>query len=141
MIVLSGKIRLRLATAGACIVLALGLLLPTVKLLLPEPTTCGMACCLESGECCCLARWALTDEHGHEEQTISSLTEWRNGCLPNCAAGPSASPIFTPKSDRTLAQYVVPRLLQKRHYGWRIVRAASQRRASFSPRAPPSLFL
>lgn len=141
MILSRGKIRLRLAAAGACVALMLGLLLPTVKLLLPEPVTCGMACCLDSGECCCLVAWSEADEHGHEELTISSQMEMRNGCPPNCAAAPSASPIFTPKSDRAFAHYFVPRLLQKRQYGWRIVHVACQVRASFSPRAPPALFL
>lgn len=141
MIAICGKIRIQLAVAGACVALLFGLLVPTVKLLAPEPVTCGMACCLDSGECCCMTRWTEEDERDHEEPTIASRSELIRGCPPNCAITPSASPTFVPKSDRNFALYLIPRFLNERSHELRILLAARQRRASSSPRAPPCLFL
>lgn len=138
MMTAQGKIWRQLLVAGAGLALVFALLLPTVKLLLPEPVTCGMACCLSSGDCCCLSRWEEADGHGHKETTIASQPEVLKGCPPNCATAPSVSPGLVLKSGGVLAYDVRLKLLNLHPHEWRIAIAAGQDVSPSSPRGPPS---
>jgi hypothetical protein len=53
MIPLRSQTGLRLRAALAALLLLVGAIDPTAKLLAPEPVTCGMACCEASGVCYC----------------------------------------------------------------------------------------
>lgn len=116
---------------------------PAVRLMLPEPVTCGMACCLSSGDCCCLGGWTAEadDAHGHQETTIASQPEALAGCPPNCATAPSVSPGLVLKSGGVIAYDVRLKLLNIRPHEWRIAIAADQDVSPSSPRGPPSLLL
>lgn len=53
---------------------------------MPEPVTCGMVCCEESGECCCfLSRQAHQHEDDDSDQE-ETLLAFRKGCSSDCAA-------------------------------------------------------
>jgi hypothetical protein len=77
-----------------------GWLTVPASLLAPEPITCGMVCCEESGECCCfISRQAHRHEEG-DEHDETQLVAFQKGCSSECAVAPSHSPLtFQHKSS------------------------------------------
>ena len=68
-----------------------GWLTVPLALVLPEPVTCGMECCEESGECCCfLMRQALRPE-GDETDNEPQLVALGKSCELNCATPPTSN--------------------------------------------------
>jgi hypothetical protein len=108
-----------------------------VLLTVPEPITCGMVCCEESGECCCfISRQAHQHEVG-DEHDEAQLATFQKGCSSDCAVAPSPSPLtFHHKSfssllrTESLAQNQLPayQLSQKDR---------SELSRKSAPRAPP----
>lgn len=80
-----------------------GWLAAPLSLALPEPITCGMVCCEESGECCCfLSRQA----HQHSESDDEAqFIAFRKSCPANWATPPSFS-------NHTFPQKLLPSLLR-----------------------------
>lgn len=122
------------------LVLLLGALAPAARLLLPAPVTCGMACCLESGECCCLARFEGAHADEHDVATVLKQAELTKGCAPNCATSPVTSSSFLPKAERACT-FNFARVFssQRPHEQPRRLLAHFPLNAA-SPRAPPLLF-
>lgn len=108
-----------------------------LSLVSPEPITCGMECCEESGECCCfLSRQAMTHEEGDTEQE-AQLASFQKGCQSNCASPPSFS-------THALAQKKLPSLLRLEliaHNEPHTHQASNRSRLELcrksAPRAPP----
>jgi hypothetical protein len=128
---------MRLAATIVGIMLMLALLLPTVKLLLPEPITCGMEHCLESGECCCAAHWADLRRQG--ETTIGSQEALTRSCPPNCAAPPTTSPGISLKSEFAAAPSFFLQTPHDRPHEGRIIPLSNYAATQSSPRSPPHL--
>jgi len=76
-----------------------GWLIVPLTLAAPEPITCGMVCCEESGECCCfVSRQAHYHDDGDTDEE-SRLIAFRQGCQSNCTTPPSVSShTFQPKT-------------------------------------------
>jgi hypothetical protein len=145
-----GKLNRQSGTAwrATFVLLALlfGALTPAVKLVLPEPITCGMACCLESGECCCLTQFDGEHRDGHEavghaEEAVLKQAALTSGCLPNCATAPAASPTFLLKAERASAFNFTRTLSSQRPHEQQCPTLAHFPFNPASPRAPPPLFI
>jgi hypothetical protein len=116
-----------------------GWLAVPVSLLVPEPITCGMMCCEESGECCC---FISRQEHQHEasqNNQDAQLLAWRKECPSPCATQPSHSlQLFTSKALPQVVWHIwadeADRLTHRtpRRHRFTLNRASA-------PRAPPLL--
>lgn len=92
-----------------------GWLTVPVSLLAPEPITCGMVCCEESGECCCfISRQAHQHEDG-DEHDEAYLVAFQKSCSSDCATPPSFSNFASQQKTSTsplrieaLAQHPLP---------------------------------
>lgn len=107
-----------------------------LRLALPEPMECEKACCLDSGECCCL----LAFEDQHDEHAPPAFKRFRSECADGCAATISTKlPSFTLRLDRKPAALTHSQPLPRFSFGVPDI-------LSFllvcdkSPRAPPQLF-
>lgn len=91
------------AIALLCLFIS-GTLATPVSLVLPEPVTCGMECCEDSGECCCFIsrqmQAHLEGDAGDEPQLAAAS----KGCESNCATPPSSS-------NLSLAQKAIPTIV------------------------------
>lgn len=125
------------AALALLLILLGGWLAVPVSWAMPEPITCGMVCCEESGECCCfLARQAHQHEDGDGEDD-ARLLAFRKSCPSDCA---------TPSVSRNVVQDVKP-LASLLRWDWNArdelpvlqtiypLRLVQYRRAA--PRAPP----
>ena len=132
------------------------------RLMLPDPVTCGMSCCLDNGACCCFemrtaARLGIPDtgahNHGDEDvaatERASSPDEAPTGtlaatltssCPPQCAKLPSLpvlSLVKTAPPEYALAVEATPTGdLRAPHFPRDALPAEI-----YSPRAPPSFLL
>jgi hypothetical protein len=93
----------RLPALVLLLILLSGWLAQPLTLAAPEPITCGMVCCEESGECCCfLSRQAHEHEEG-DEHDEAQFVAFQKGCAPDCATPPSSSQLtFQQKSSSSL---------------------------------------
>jgi hypothetical protein len=126
----------RQAVSAAVLSFALlcGAVMPTIKLALPEPVSCGMDCCLEEGVCCCLL--AFTEQHD-DEKPVLAQAELSNACPPHCATAPSASPTLTPKAERQRPYDFLSEIVLNRPHESQQRTIANLSCSSARPRAPP----
>jgi len=84
-------IRKNAPTLALLLIFLGGWLAVQVSFAMPEPITCGMICCEESGECCC---FLSRQEHQHEESDAdegASFQAFQKRCPSNCATQPAAN--------------------------------------------------
>ncbi len=76
MVTTETKIITGLRVLLALLALLLNSVAPAVKMMLPPPVTCGMACCLESGVCYCHSKsHSHSGEESHEHSKSDESTE------------------------------------------------------------------
>lgn len=123
------------------VALLLALLAPVGKLLLPVQVTCGMACCLTSGECCCLTPFEDGHEGEHGVEAVLKQAALSNSCAPNCATSPAVSPTILLKAERANGFSLARTFIPGRQYGSQRRWLLDGLRTAASPRAPPLLFV
>lgn len=116
-------------------------LTPALKLVFPEQITCGMECCLESGECCCLVEFDENYAGQHQDEPAFIQAELTKGCPAHCATSPSSSPSFLVKADRTCGLHFLPTDIHNRPHEQRLTVRLQSILISIAPRAPPSFLL
>jgi hypothetical protein len=132
------------------------------RLMLPDPVTCGMSCCLDNGACCCFemrtaARLGIPDAGAHQHhdedaaaaEVATSAVKTPTGtlaatltssCPPQCAKLPSLpvlSLFKTTTPEYALAVEATPAGRQRAPHFPRDALPVE----IYSPRAPPSSFL
>jgi hypothetical protein len=70
---------------AAVLVFVLGWMAPAITLVSPEPITCGMSCCEESGTCCCFAKRRAHSHADGEEDHTPQITTIGSKCQQDCA--------------------------------------------------------
>ncbi len=126
-----------------------------VEHLLPEPVTCGMACCLESGVCYCSSRSharSKEETHRHSEDKASTadpddslateITAVSSSCPAQCAEVPTGFQKKTSLVKERISECAFFTNIRQLIYA----RAPHFARDALldslsSPRAPPSLSL
>jgi hypothetical protein len=155
MILIPSASGMKLRAALALLLLLCGGFAPTVKLLLPEPITCGMSCCETSGVCCCaVARpasffnWAEEHDHAESEAApgdvdppleIQAANSIRTSCPPQCAqlpAGFAKSAIAKSRAPQWTPAIITARLI---YAGLPHFVPGGLTNESSAPRAPPAL--
>ena len=132
--------RIRLQALVLLLVLLAGGIAAPVSSAAIAHVSCGMECCQESGECCCLAlRLAINDIDVGSADDLR-IEAWQKQCGSNCA---TAAAGYSNEATPARATSIVPRLvLEETNF-------RSQRltviydfldRCQSSPRAPPSRF-
>jgi hypothetical protein len=131
----SGKLRLR--TAGAILALLLGWFSAPLSLAAYEPDVCSMACCVESGYCCCAARHGQVEGQLPSELAEIIAPQIFSPCPSGCATPAISSQVFSrhaPRAGSHDLNFAAPR----EPLPGEIVRLSnSLRLGSSSPRAPP----
>ncbi len=138
------KQKQRVRTIAIGLTLLFALLTPSLRFVLSEPLTCGMECCLESGECCCLVRLKsehFSEDEDHEEAPIINQATLAKDCSQNCAAPSSYSPTFTHKAERANSyNFNLTAINSRPHEKQRFV-VTYDLIPNISPRGPPSTFI
>lgn len=129
---------LRRRTAVALLILLFSAIAPALRPFAPDPVTCGMACCEESGVCCCLAARNHDSHEGHDEESAITTAELIRGCHSNCGLAPSSSPGFDLRADRLGAEIAFRRIVRPRFRTRTPHAPASIAFAHLAPRAPPA---
>ncbi len=124
----------------ALMILFLGALAPALSSFAPEPVTCGMACCEESGVCCCLLREGEDSPagHRHEEEPALTAAVLTRGCTPNCGLAPTPFPGIDSSADPTDCRTAIGRAPLSPQSDGAAHAPSSIAFASRSPRAPPA---
>lgn len=131
---------------GALILLLTSIFTPSIKSFLPEPVSCGMACCEASGVCYCQSHH--TDEGDEDETATQSDTRTASSykasisqsCPAQCAQVPAGF------QKHSIAKAAAPRItfvinttrqlfISVPHFARDALVAEAN-----SPRAPPALF-
>jgi hypothetical protein len=143
MIRIGRKTGLRLSVAFLVMALQLIALSPAIRVLLPEPVTCGMECCLDAGECCCPTRLSDSHDEHHEQDPAPSLrlAEHTPQCPANCAAPPSASSSVLAKALRPRAYILTATSLPPPLFRQRMQFLSDFFLDLSSPRGPPVLLV
>jgi hypothetical protein len=91
MIPLRSQTGIRLKAALALLLLLLGAIAPAARLWLPEPVTCGMACCEASGVCYCGHHHTGESETTGADANAAKLTAAliSSSCPARCAQLPA----------------------------------------------------
>jgi hypothetical protein len=135
---------IRLRAALAALLLSFGAIAPAARLWLPEPVTCGMACCEASGVCYCQHHHAdeseTTGADAGAAKLIAAVTN--RSCPAQCAQLPSGFQKKISTANRRVSECVLPANLAHLLYV-RTPRFALEALldASSSPRAPPATLL
>jgi hypothetical protein len=148
MIPLSSQTGIRLRAALAMLLLLVGAIAPSARLWLPEPVTCGMACCEASGVCYCQKRHkgesgatgaaALADVHAARRNAAGISAS----CPAKCAQLPAGFQTRISIAKARISECVLYINLTQLLYARapRFARNALPD-ASSAPRAPPSTLL
>jgi hypothetical protein len=82
---------IRLRAALAMLLLLAGAIAPAARLWMPEPVTCGMACCEASGVCYCQHKQAGESETTDADANTAKLTAViiSSSCPSQCAKLPA----------------------------------------------------
>ena len=142
------NIRLGRRVLFALFVLLSGAGAPAVRLTLPEPVACNMACCLRDGACCCArSRLAVFSKQGSDAELsgrrpVEIITRRLTSSCPEQCAQVPAGASFQSIAKARLAQPAIVNLV-KQTFAKRAMHVArdAQIDASAAPRAPPATFL
>jgi hypothetical protein len=147
MIPLRSQTGIRLRAALATLLLLIGAIAPAAKLWLPEPVTCGMACCEARGVCYCqkhrkgeseaTGAAAIDDVHAARRNAASISAS----CPAKCAQLPAGFQTRISIAKARISEcvlYILTQLLYARapHFARNAILDASS-----APRAPPATLL
>ena len=129
------KVQLR-AIALLLVLVAGGIVAPVSSAAIAH-VNCGMECCQESGECCCLAlRLAINDIDAGSDDYVR-VEAWQKQCASNCATAVAG---FSNEATPPRQTALIPvSYLRSYSFGFsaQIVSYDFLRHCKSSPRAPP----
>jgi hypothetical protein len=151
------KIITGLRVLPALLLLLFNSIAPAVELMLPEPVTCGMKCCLERGVCYCDSKshshlhsgkesdgHSAGDPDGHEASQTTEISTARivSSCPVQCAQLPASFQMKVSMARARIPEFVLSVNLTRLLYA----RAPHFARdtlgdGSSVPRAPPVFLL